>query len=225
MSDANGAANGGRPDALAGFRYRVLIDGKVVAGVSTISPLRRVTEVIEFREGAKPGAIRRLPGVTSYDPIRLERGVALDWDFERWAGSVCFFGREPEEPDPDFRKDVVIEALDEAGEVKVAYHVFRCWPSEYLALQPLDGDGPPALEAVTLQHEGWERIGADTVAQRAARAAAEAAREPGEEEAPDTAGITLQLAPLPGEQPAPGAGTESEPASQAVAVGNPASPA
>lgn len=182
-----------------GFRFRVLVDGKAVAGVSAVSPLRRVTEVIEFREGAKPGAIRRLPGVTSYDPIRLERGVALDWELERWAASVCFFGREPEEPDPEFRKDVVIEALDEAGAVTVAYHVFRCWPSEYVAFQPVAEGGLPAIESITLQHEGWERIGADTVAQRAARASA--GEEAPAHAPPETAGITLQLGPLPGEEP------------------------
>jgi phage tail-like protein len=202
MSDANGATQNGAGSPLAGYRYRVLVDGKVVAGVSTISPLRRTTEVIEFREGAKPGAIRRLPGVTAYDPIRLERGVSLDWDFEAWAGRVCFFGREPDEPDPDFRKDITIEALDESGDVKLAYHVFRCWPSDYIALEPADEGQPTALEVVVLQHEGWERVGADTVAQRAARAAAQTTAPDADAPAGPT-GISVQLEPLPGEEPAP----------------------
>jgi phage tail-like protein len=153
----------------AGRTYRVLIDGRVVAGVSRVSPLRRVTETIEFYEGSKPGAIRRLPGVTNYDAIRLERVASLDEEFEEWASRVCFFGREPEEPDPNFRKDLLIEALDEAGEVAVSYHVYRCWPSEYVSISPTDGG--QAIETITLQHEGWERVGADTEARRAARAA------------------------------------------------------
>ena len=38
----------------------------------------------------------------------------------------------------DFRKDVVIELYNEAGQKVLAYKVYRCWVSEYDALPELD---------------------------------------------------------------------------------------
>jgi len=38
----------------------------------------------------------------------------------------------------DFRKDVIIEMYNEAGQLAIAYQVFRCWVSEYQALPELD---------------------------------------------------------------------------------------
>jgi len=36
--------------------------------------------------------------------------------------------------------------------------VYRCWPSEYVALSDLDADSKAlATEQLILQHEGWER--------------------------------------------------------------------
>ena len=58
----------------------------------------------------------------------------------------------------DFRKDVVIELLNEQGSVAKAYKVYRCWVSEYTALPELDANGNAvAIESMVLQNEGWER--------------------------------------------------------------------
>jgi phage tail-like protein len=40
----------------------------------------------------------------------------------------------------------------------MAFRVYRCWPSEYVALSELNAnDNSVAFESITLQHEGWER--------------------------------------------------------------------
>lgn len=40
----------------------------------------------------------------------------------------------------------------------MAYKVYRCWPSEYVALSSFNGNYTSvAIESLTLQHEGWER--------------------------------------------------------------------
>ena len=57
-----------------------------------------------------------------------------------------------------FRKDIVIELLNEAGQVAKAYFVYRCWPSEYQALPRLDANAKEvAIERLVLENEGWER--------------------------------------------------------------------
>ena len=58
----------------------------------------------------------------------------------------------------NYRKDVGIELLNEAGQLVLAYRVYRCWVSEYQALPDLDANGSMvAIEMIKLENEGWER--------------------------------------------------------------------
>ena len=58
----------------------------------------------------------------------------------------------------NFRKDIIIELLNEQAVVAKAYKVYRCWVSEYQALPELDANAHViAIEHMVLQNEGWER--------------------------------------------------------------------
>jgi phage tail-like protein len=154
------SVNPHRQDPYKQFKFRVLWDGRAVAGVSRISPLTRSTEVIRFRAGAEPNVQRRLPGTTTYEPITLERGRAHDVEFERWANKVWNLGANAgsEVSLADFRKDITIELHNEAGQTVMAFQVFRCWPSEYVGLSELHANADSvAFESLKLEHEGWER--------------------------------------------------------------------
>lgn len=146
-------------DPYKDFKFRVKWDGKYVAGISKISPLKRTTAVVEHREGGEPSSQRKSPGQTQFDPIVLERGVTQDPEFEAWANSVWQFDAAAgAEALLAFRKDIRIEIFNEAGKLVLAYNVYRCWPSEYQALPELDAES----NAVMIQHlklecEGWAR--------------------------------------------------------------------
>jgi phage tail-like protein len=149
-----------RFDPYKNFKFRVKWDGRYVAGVSKISALRKRTEVIEHREGGDPSTSRKSPGRTTFEPITLERGVTHDPEFEQWANKVWNFGSGlgAEVSLKDFRKDIVIEIYNEAGQMALAYKVYRCWVSEYEALPTLDSDMPAvAIQKITIVNEGWER--------------------------------------------------------------------
>ena len=111
------SVNPSRIDPYKNFKFRVKWDGRYVAGISRVSALRRVTEVVEHREGGEPNTVHRSPGRTRFEPIVLERGVTHDPDFEEWANKVWSFGTGPgaEVSLKDFRKDIVIELYNEAG--------------------------------------------------------------------------------------------------------------
>lgn len=152
--------NSQRHDPYKQFKFRVKWDGRYVAGVDKISALRRVTDVVAHREGGDPSSQRKSPGLTAYEPITLERGKTHDLAFESWASKVWSLGASLgiESSLKDFRKDIVIELLNEAGQVVIAYKVYRCWPSEYTALCSLDASSSSiAFETMVIQHEGWER--------------------------------------------------------------------
>jgi phage tail-like protein len=149
-----------RFDPYKNFKFRVKWDGRYVAGISHVSALRRKTEVVEHREGGDPSSSRRSPGRTEYGPITLERGVTHDTAFEEWANQVWRLHATAgmEVALATFRKDVGIELYNEAGQLVVAYKVYRCWVSEYQALPDLAANGNAVLiQSITLQHEGWER--------------------------------------------------------------------
>jgi phage tail-like protein len=125
-----------------------------------VSGLQRTTEVVEHREGGDPSTSRKSRGRSSYEAITLERGVTHDTEFERWANKVWNFGSGlgAESSLADFRKDVIIEVYHEAGQLALAYNVFRCWVSEYQALPDLDSSANEvAIQTLKLENEGWER--------------------------------------------------------------------
>lgn len=149
-----------RFDPYKNFKFRVKWDGRYVAGVSKVGALKRTTEPVEHREGGDPSTVRRSPGRTKYEAITLERGVTHDIAFEAWARKVwthgAGLGREVSLR--DFRKDIIIEVYNEAGQLVIAYTVYRCWVSEFQALPELDANANAvAIEHIKLENEGWER--------------------------------------------------------------------
>ncbi len=154
------SVNPARVDPYKNFKFRVVWDGRPVAGISRVSGLVRRTEVVAHREGGDPSVLHVSPGQTSFAPIRLERGLTHDTAFEAWAGSVWQAGapRGAELGLADFRKDIRIELMNEAGQLALAWNVFRCWVSEYQALPELDATANAvAIETILLQHEGFAR--------------------------------------------------------------------
>jgi phage tail-like protein len=146
-------------DSYKNFKFVVKWDQKPVAGVSKVSALKRTTEVIRHRAGGDPSTSRKAPGRSEYDAITLERGVTHDTDFENWVTKVWNFGAGSgmEVSLKDFRKEIIIDMLNEAGQTAKSYHVYRCWVSEY-QIADLDANANAVLiEHIKLENEGWTR--------------------------------------------------------------------
>jgi len=147
-----------RFDPYKNFKFRVRWDGRYVAGVSKVSALKRSTEVVSHREGGDASTSRNSPSTWKFEAITLERGVTHDTDFEDWANRVYNVEAGVISTLKDFRKEILIELLNEQGVVAKAYKIFRCWVSEYQALPELDANGHAvSFEHIVLQNEGWVR--------------------------------------------------------------------
>lgn len=152
------SVNTTRIDPYKNFKFRVNWDGQPVAGISKVSGLKRTTELVSHRDGSYPSTKRHSPGVSTFEPITLERGVTHDVAFEEWAnmtysiqgdGSVSLVG---------FRKDITIELYNLQGVKVKAWNVFHCWVSEYTALPELDANANAvAIEMMVIQNEGFVR--------------------------------------------------------------------
>ncbi|MFD8014397.1 phage tail protein [Streptomyces sp. NPDC058955] len=154
------SVNAQRFDPYKNFKFRVKWDGRYVAGVSKVSALKRTTEIVEHRDGADPSTARKSPGRTKYEAITLTRGVTHDLEFEQWANKVWNFGSGlgAEVSLKDFRKDLIIELYNEAGQLVLAYKVFRAWVSEFQSLPELDANANAvAIQTLKIENEGWER--------------------------------------------------------------------
>jgi phage tail-like protein len=152
--------NARRFDPYKNFKFRVKWDGRYVAGISKVSALKRSTEVVEHREGGDSSTSRKSPGRSKYEPVTLERGVTHDIDFEQWANKIWNFGSGAgaEVSLADFRKDVIVDMFNEAGQKVISYQLYRCWVSEYQALPDLDANANAvAIQMLKLEIEGWER--------------------------------------------------------------------
>jgi phage tail-like protein len=154
------SVNTTRVDPYKNFKFRLKWDGNYVAGISKVSPLKRTTEVVQHRDGADQSASRRSPGRSTYDAITLERGLTQDKAFHDWAGLVWNFGSKlgSQVSLASFRKDMYLEFYNEAGQLAIAWKIYRCWVSEYQALPDLDANANAiAIEHIKLENEGWER--------------------------------------------------------------------
>jgi phage tail-like protein len=150
-----------RFDPYKSFKFRLKWDGKYVAGISKLTVgLKRTTEVVKHREGGDPSTSHKSPGRTKYDAVTLERGVTHDTEFGSWASKVWNFGASlgSEVSSKDFRKNIILELYNEAGQLTIAYKLYRCWVSEYLALPDPDANANAvAIQHIKLENEGWER--------------------------------------------------------------------
>jgi len=154
-ADQEFTVNVQRHDPYKNYRFRVKWDGQYVAGVFNVNGLQRSIEVIEHRDGAD-AIVRRSPGRTLIQPIVLERGRTHAGEFERWAnlvspsnGAIAL---------KEYRKDIAIDFFNEADQLVLSFKAYRCWPSAYTAVGPLDANSTGvAVESLTLQCEAWER--------------------------------------------------------------------
>lgn len=143
------------------FRFKLKMDGKYVAGFSKVSDLTRTTQSVKFRQGGDPTTAHTTASQTEYAQLILERGVTQDAAFSQWCNKIwdvtTLNSKDPTSLS-DFRKDIVIEVYNEAGEVASSYTVYNACTSKIQILPKLDGGGNSvAIENLVLQSEGWKK--------------------------------------------------------------------
>lgn len=153
------AASSNRADPYKNFKFQVKHLDVTVAGVSKVSGFKRTTEVVKHRAGGDPSSSRKSPGRTEYDPITLERGVTHDLYFTQWVNKVWALhrGADSEVSLADYKRDLVVEVFNEAGQKVVAYKLYNCWVSEFTPMSELDANANAVLiSSIKVENEGWE---------------------------------------------------------------------
>jgi len=141
-----------RHDPLGNFRFRLEIDGLVVAGFSEVSIGETSVDVIEYREGNEPAHVRKLPGLRKFANVILKRGLTASMELYEWHKQVL------QGQIATARRNVVVVVEDEAGADQARFVVSEAWPAKYEAGH-LNAKGNEVLiETLELANEGIERV-------------------------------------------------------------------
>lgn len=156
---ANGfVVNTHRYDPYKNFKFRVVMDGRPVLGVSKVTPLRRTTEVVTHRSGGENSTDHKSPGRTTYEGVTMERGITHDREFEQWANMVHPYAGDAGMDLVNYKRELTLEVMNERGQVAFRYFLHDCWVSEYTAMPDLDANANAvAIESIKFETEGWER--------------------------------------------------------------------
>ncbi|RLB96664.1 MAG: phage tail protein [Deltaproteobacteria bacterium] len=150
--------NAHRIDPYKNYKFRVVMDGRPVLGVSKVGALKRTTEVVKHREGGENSTDHKSPGRTTYEGITMERGITHDREFEKWANMVHPYSGDTGMDLVKYKKDLTLEVMNEKGHVAFRYFLHDCWVSEYTAIPDLDANANAvAIENIKIELEGWER--------------------------------------------------------------------
>jgi phage tail-like protein len=156
---ANGfVKNAHRYDPYKNFKFKVIMDGKPVLGVSKAGALKRTTEVVKHRSGGENSTDHKSPGRTTYEGITMERGITHDLEFEKWANLVHPYAGDAGMDLVNYKKDLTLEVMNEKGHVALRYFLYDCWVSEFTAVPDLDANANAvAIESIKIELEGWDR--------------------------------------------------------------------
>ncbi len=140
------------------FKFRIRIDGKVVAGLTKCSALTVSVANTDFRAGDHDSFKQKLPGQVTFEPITLEQGVTDDKTFQNWATTMSNYlgnkGADSQKTPENFRKDIDVEVYNLQNVRVKAYRVYQCWVSKYTAGDLDAAASDPMIQTLELQNEG-----------------------------------------------------------------------
>ncbi len=121
---AQASPNPTRLDPYKNFKLKIW-DGQQVYAGSKLSGLNPTGEVVKHRSGGDPSTAIKSPGRNKFDSITLERGIINDQSFSSWASSVLSYGSSlgSEVSLANFRKDIYLEFMNEAGQPVVKHKI------------------------------------------------------------------------------------------------------
>ncbi len=138
-----------RNDPYRNFRFRLNLQGVTEAGFSEVSGFDITVDPIDYREGADPTHVRKLPGLTKYGNVTLKWGVTDSMVLHDWHREVV---------DGKIRRtNVEIVVQGEDGSDKARWEIVEAWPSKYTPTTLNAKGNEVAIETLELCNEGVKR--------------------------------------------------------------------
>jgi len=138
-----------RPDPFRGFNFLVEIDGITQAGFQECSGLDSQTASIDYREGGDANHVRKLPGLNSFTPISLKRGITDSDELWKWRLTAVEGKAE--------RRNGSVVLLDEKGAEKLRWNFSSAWASKWTGPAFNSTGNAIAVETLEITHEELTR--------------------------------------------------------------------
>jgi phage tail-like protein len=139
-----------RVDPYKNFRFRVEIAGIQQAAFAECSGLGSQIEVVEYRDGTDPNAVRKLPGRVIYPDIVLRWGVTDSRELYNWHLDVINGNLD--------RRSGSVVLLDDQGKERVRWNFFEAWPSKWQGPTLNARSDDVAIETLVLTCERQEQV-------------------------------------------------------------------
>jgi phage tail-like protein len=141
------------------FKFLVKWNNAVVMAVHKVSSITKSIDPIDWRTGGDSNFSAKVPGLTKWEPITLERGLSADTAFQDWMMLVNKYtkaGGQADEAVHAFRKNLNILMYSLQNELVMTINVYNAWPSK-LTIADFDAKANElAIEHMELQNEGWD---------------------------------------------------------------------
>lgn len=145
------------------FKFRVYFGKDLVVGASKVSALTKTVAVAKFRSGGDASGPILSPLATEYAPVTIDIPLTpstfADTKSELMGKPSAIPGKGMEMSLGQYRGELIVELMNEAGQPVVQYQLFDCWVSEFQALPELDANnGAIAVQHLVVQYHGFERL-------------------------------------------------------------------
>ena len=131
------------------FRFKIEINGIIVAQVSDVSGLQVETETEPYEEGGENGFIHQLPKRTKFQNIILKRGITDLEEMWKWHQEVVIGKFE--------RKNGAIILMDVTGQERWRWNFSEAFPVKWTGPDLKADSNTVAFETIELAHHGIEK--------------------------------------------------------------------
>ena len=139
-----------RADPFVAFAFDLRFDDESFGGFSECSGLALDTEVQEYPEGGRNGAVHKFPTRTKQANLVLKRGV-VDRRLWDWYDRLVQGDPQP--------KSVSVRVLDPAGgAVRMEVRLRAAFPCKWTGPELNAAQGSVAVETLELAHQGLEWV-------------------------------------------------------------------
>jgi len=113
-------------------RFVIEIPGISYAGFEKCSELKATVALRKHYEG---GSVlpHKGPGRFDMENITLERGATTDLQIYTWFSQVAQLANGMGQVSPHFKRDISITQLSRTGNAAMRWHVYGCFPVEFVA--------------------------------------------------------------------------------------------
>ncbi len=140
---------GSRPYPYTSFRFRIEIEGIIIAQVSEVTGLQFETEIESIEEGGVNEFVHQLPKRTKYQHITLKRGITYLDDLWKWYQNVVSGKFQ--------RKSGSIILMDTLGEEKWRWNFQEAYPVKWTGPDLKADSNTVAFETIELAHNGIKK--------------------------------------------------------------------